>query len=107
MVHMPTKVEMRDFEIAELMGVMLPTVKGKIKTLRKARPTIGCSGGIVVGNSIVPEYFGLDMIIAIAFQVDSYQTEIFRDYMLSKLTTLSRQPIYVQIGNDSMVDNYS
>ena len=104
MVHIPTKVEMRDFEIAELLGIMLPTVKGKIKTQFKSRPTISCSGGIVVGNSIVPEYFGLDMIIAIAFQVDSYKAEILRGYMLSKLTTPSRQPIYVQIGGEQILN---
>ena len=30
-VSVPTNVQMRDFEIAELFGVMVPTVKGKIK----------------------------------------------------------------------------
>ena len=103
-VSIPTTVTMRDFEIAELLGVMLPTVKGKIKTLLKVRPTMCCSGGIVMGNSIIPEYFGLDMINAIAFQVDSYQAEILRDYILSRLTTPSRQPIYVQIGGEQILN---
>ena len=106
-ISVPINVQMRDYEIANLLGVMTPAVRGAIKRLLKSRMGLDCNGGIVSGHSLIPEYFGLDVVIAIAFQVNSYQAEILRDYMLSRLTTRSRQPIYVQIGNDSMVDNYS
>ena len=65
-VNVPTNVKMTDFEIAQLLGVMVPTVRGAIKRLLNGRPLIDCSGGVVRGNRIVPEYFGLEVVITIA-----------------------------------------
>ena len=102
-VFIPATISMQDFEIAELLGIMLPTVKGKIKSLLKSRFSTNCSGGKVMGNSIFPEYFGLEVVIAIAFQVDSYRADIFRKYILRKLTLFNPLPIY--IGMNDVRDN--
>lgn len=104
-VNIPTHVQMRDFEIAQLLGVILPTVRGAIKRLLKTRFVTDCSGGIVQGNQIIPEYFGLDMVIAIAFQVQSREAEIFGKHILNKVTTSNLPPIYVSLGNNNRVYN--
>jgi len=81
------KVMMTDYEIVNLLGVMVPTVKGKIKTLLKSRQFRDCGrGGVVCSNgSIIPDYFGLEMVIAVAFQVDSYRADIFRKWVMHRL----------------------
>ncbi len=98
-VSVPTNVQMKDFEIANLLGVMVPTVKGVIKRLLKSRVGVDCSGGIVSGNSIIPEYFGLEVVIAVAFQVDNYQANLFRKYVMRKLTQTNALPIYIRLND--------
>lgn len=101
------RILMTDYEIAKLFWTMVPTVKGKIKTLLKSRMCVDCDGGIVSGNQLIPEYFGLEVIISIAMQVDSYKAGVFRKYILSKLTQPTTQPIYIQVGNESRDNVYS
>ncbi|MFR9554298.1 MAG: hypothetical protein SNH35_08680 [Rikenellaceae bacterium] len=99
-VSVPSNVQMADFEIAHLLGVTYSMVRGKIKTLFKSRHFGDCSdGGTVRKNGvIVPDYFGLEMVVAVAMQVDSYEAEIFRKWALRRLTQQS-QPIYINISN--------
>ncbi|MFI3293842.1 MAG: hypothetical protein SNI70_10045 [Rikenellaceae bacterium] len=85
-VCVPANVQMSEFEIAQLLGIMAPTVRGAIKRLLNGRPMVDCSGGVVRGNRIVPEYFGLEVVIAIAFQVDSYEADIFRKWAIRGVT---------------------
>ena len=96
-VSVPTNVMMRDFEIAQLFGVMIPTVRGAMKRLLKGRKGVDCSGGIVSGRSLVPEYYGLEVVIAIAFQVDSYEADIFRRWVMKRLTQADAPPIYISM----------
>ena len=105
-VTIPSKVSMRDFEIAQLLGVMVPTVKAKIKSLLKSRMILDCIGGEISGNIIIPEYFGLEVVIAIAFQVDSYEANVFRLHILHKLTAPTTPPIYISC-NDNKSTIYS
>ncbi len=95
-------VRMTDFEIAQLFEVMIPTVRGKIKTLLKMRHNLDCDrdGGIVSGNRILPEYFGLEVVVAIAMQLNSTKADIFRKYILNKLCRGNSQPIYIQLHNE-------
>ena len=62
---------MRDVEIAELFGIYSPTVKAAIKAVLKSGAVAPdyTHGGEVTGNSILPDYYGLDMITAIAFRI--------------------------------------
>ena len=98
-VLIPATIEMRDFEIAELLGAMVPTVRGAIQRLLKSRMVIDCGGGIVSGSSIVPEYFGMEVVIAVAFQVESYQADTFRKWIMRKSTQVNAQPIYIGIND--------
>ncbi len=96
-VQIPATVAMRDFEIAQLFGVLIPTIKGRLKSLLKVRHFRDCSGGVVSGNRIIPECFGLDMIVTIAFQVDSHKADIFRRHILKQATNPTLQTIFMGV----------
>ncbi len=103
-VNVPTNVQMTDLEIAQLLGVMVPTVRGAIKRLLNGRPLIDSSGGVVRGNRIVPEHFGLEVVIAIAMQVESYEADLFRRWLLHKASqSTNRQPIYIQMNRQDHI----
>ena len=70
-VTVPVNVQMRDFEIAELLGVMIPAVKSNIQAIIKSKVVMAdtTNGATLVGNNILPDYFGLDMVMALAFRI--------------------------------------
>ena len=103
-VSVPDKVMMQDFEIAELFGVMIPTIKSNIRTILKTGiATSDCiNGATLVGNNILPDYHGLDMVVALAFRIQSPQTEIFRRWILTKATERGQDiasQIFIAISN--------
>lgn len=104
MVFVPDNVQMRDFEIAELFGVMIPTVRSNILAVLKSGVCDGdfSNGGIVIGKSIIPDYYGLDMVVALAFRIQSYRAGIFRKWVLGRVTrkekSVSHQ-IFVSTNN--------
>lgn len=100
------EIMMIDFEIAELFGVLVPTVKGKIKQILKESV---CSrdfsnGGIVVGGEVIPEYYGLDMVVAVAFRVQSQEAKVFRQWVLRKMTVTQNPspPLYIRLPHGAM-----
>ena len=102
-VSVPDKVMMQDFEIAGLLGVMIPTVRADIRTILRTGIVTGdfTNGATLVGNNILPDYYGLDMIMALAFRIQSTQAGIFRRWILEKATGVEsgiiRQPILISI----------
>jgi len=102
-VSVPGKVMMQDFEIAKLFGVTIPAIRANIRTIQKTGIVTGdfTNGATLVGNNIVPDYYGLDMIMALAFRIHSPQTGIFRRWILGKATKVERgiirQPILISI----------
>lgn len=106
-ITMPTvQILMRDFEIAELFGVFSQTVKSAIKSILKSGIVTPdyTYGGVAIGNSIQPAYFGLNMITAIAFRIQSKQVHLFREYLLRQLCTvgkLTTAPVFIQVCSDS------
>ena len=106
-VYIPETVSMRDFEIAQLFGVFQQNVKANIRTILKSGISCGDSSkeATVVGNSIIPDYFGLDMVIAIAFRVKSYKTNVFRQWITKKLTNSNRmQLMFIQLPNRQIMN---
>lgn len=102
---------MRDFEIAELFGVYSPTIKAAIKAVLKSGAVAPdyTHGGVVIGKSLLPDYFGLDMVTAIAFRIHSPQAQAFRELALSRLNTVSKpisRPVIIQVScdNDKLVN---
>lgn len=85
----PTEtIWMRDFEIAELFGVMLPTIKSNIRAILKSNVVTEDTtyGATLVGRNILPDYFGLDMVMALAFRINSYKAEILRRWIIEKVS---------------------
>ena len=108
MVNVPANVQMRDFEVADLFGVMVPTVKGKIRQILKEGVCVGdfSIGGIVVGNTVMPEYYGLDMVAAVAFRIQSHKAELFRQWIMRKMMRSNMQPIYIGVNELKAKDNF-
>lgn len=81
-------IRMTAFEIAALFEVYVQTVNGAIKAVLKSgivkadisRPLT------VSGNTLLPDVYGLDMITALAFRIHSPKTEIFRDWIIRRIT---------------------
>ncbi|MCS2891057.1 hypothetical protein NXY11_19250 [Parabacteroides faecis] len=98
-------VWMRDFEIAELFGVMLPTIKSNIRAILKSNVVAEdtTNGATLVGRNILPDYFGLDMIVALAFRINTMNAQLFRDFVTQKMTSTITQsviPLYISVGKD-------
>ena len=98
-VVVPHRVMMKDFEIANLLGLTYPAVRGKIKVLLKSGRYEDFGGGEFVGNTLISDYWGLDMVIAIAFAVNTYQADIFKRYVMRKILKGDNFPIFISIPN--------
>jgi len=98
-VIVPANVLMRDFEIAELFGVMIPTIRSNIRAILKTNiATADCTNGAtLVGCNILPDYHGLDMVVALAFRIQSAQAEVFRRWIMRKMMQSNMQPIYIGV----------
>lgn len=72
-VTIPANVQMTDFEIADFFGVFVSKIKANIRSLLKSNICPGdySNGGAVIGNTIYPQYYGLEIIIALSFRIDS------------------------------------
>lgn len=98
-VNVPEEVAMCSFEIARLFGVTTQAVNANIASLMKSgivRPEM--RGFITMKYGIdTPEYFGLDMVTALAFRVDSFQSQIYREWILNRLQEKRDAPIFLQL----------
>ena len=105
-VSVPENVSMRAFEIADLFGVYTQTINANIKAVIKSgvvRPDL--SGHVVVdGNTTLPLDFGLDMITALAFRVHSHKADIFREWVICRMTRESAKPmpVYIRLPNGAI-----
>ena len=81
-------IRMTAFEIAALFEVYVQTVNAGIKTILKSgvvKADISCPV-TVTGNILLPDIYGLDMITTLAFRVRSPKAEIFRDWVIRRIT---------------------
>lgn len=103
-VTIPSNPQMTDYEIAELFGVFTQAVKANIKTVLKLGICKGdyTLGGTVYGATVLPDYYGLDMIMALAFRIDSQNARVFREYIAQQLVVYKREPLYIQIPQNAM-----
>ena len=58
-----------------------------------------------MNGSITPDYFGLEMVIAVAFQCDSYQAGIFRKWIMRRLLQGDTKPMYLLCSNSLELPN--
>lgn len=101
-------VWMPDFEIAELFGVMLPTIKSNIRAILKTGIVAEdiTYGATLVGRNILPDYFGLDMVVALAFRINSYKAEMLRRWIIEKISMKNSSANYqILIPTGGKYDN--
>ncbi len=86
-ITVPSKTKMNIAEIADLFGVYYHTAKKHIRAIEK----LGVAGGdysgscTCEGSKIYPDYYGLEMVIAVAFQVQSANAEVFRKWIYRRI----------------------
>lgn len=86
-ISVPDETKMSISEIADLFGIYYQTAKRLILAIE--RP--GIVGGdysmscICDGSKVYPEYYGLEMIIAVAFRIRSPQANAFRQWITAKI----------------------
>lgn len=87
-VHIPRNVRMNIVEIADLFGIFYQSAKKNIRSVEELGICIGdqSMSGTVEGTKIVSDYYGLDMVITIAFRVQSVKANIFRKWIIDKST---------------------
>jgi hypothetical protein len=90
-VTVSNEVRMTISEIADLFGIYYQTAKRHIRAIEKSAVAGGdekmsCT---VEGMIIYPDYYGLEMIIAVAFRVQSHNAEIFRNWLVRKAVGIS------------------
>ncbi len=85
-VHVPDETKMSVVEIANLFYIYYNTAKRHIRTIER----LGLADGdyslscTVEGAKIYPDYYGLEMIVAVAFRVQSANAEVFRRWIYRK-----------------------
>ncbi len=104
-VMIPTIVKMQEFEVAELLGVTYRALRANVKTVMGSNICYGdySQGGVVYGNTIYPDLYGLDMVVAVSFRVQTPNAKALRDYILRRLTRSTAQPLFVSIGAQSQI----
>lgn len=94
-VTVPVGVRMTVCEIADIFGVYYQTVKRYIRDIEKS----GIADGdykmtcIVSGTTVYPEYYSLEVIVALAFRFRSWQADKFRRWVVKQATTSATPPI--------------
>lgn len=108
MVFIPqfSEVRMTAFEIATLFEVYVQTINGGIKTILKSgivkadisRPVT------VTENTLMPDVYGLDIIVTLSFRIESRNAEVFRKWLMRKVTAKTSG---LQIFNCRSLDKFS
>jgi hypothetical protein len=102
-------IQMTAFEIAALFEIYVQTINTGIKTILKSdivKVDISCPV-TVVGNTLMPDFYNLEMITALAFRIKSYKAEIFRDWLIRKAlaNTVSQQILMsIQWDNKALLN---
>ena len=103
-ITVPSKTKMNIAEIADLFGVYYHTAKKHIRAIEK----LGVAGGdysgscTVEGSKIYPDYYGLEMLIAVTFRVQSPNADIFRRWLLDKISLNNKLQLFLSSDSFSL-----
>lgn len=88
-IIVPDKVRMNIIEIADLFDSYYPIVKNTIRAIEKQGLiyTNSSQDGVVEGLTIRPEYYNLEMVLAVSFQLQTLKAKTFREWTMQKLKT--------------------
>ena len=90
------EVWMTAWEIAELFYVSGVTVKNTIKRIWKqgALKEFENHRYIKLDNGNSADVFNLEIVMAIAFQIDTFQAKLFREYMIGKIVRKKQSAVF-------------
>ena len=90
------EVWMTAWEIAELFYVSGVTVKNTIKRIWKqgALKEFDTYRYIKLDNGNSAYVYNLEMVMAIAFQIDTFQAKLFREYMIGKIVQKKQNAVF-------------
>ncbi len=93
-VTVPNDVRMTIGEIACLFDIYYQAAKKHIRAIEKSAIASGdekmsCT---VEGMKIYPDYYGMEMIIAVAFRVQSHNAEVFRNWIMNRAVAVADAP---------------
>ena len=74
-------------EIADLFGIYYQCAKKHIRSIEKSNIATGnCSmSSSMEGMKIYPDYYGLEMILALAFRIQSKNAQVLKKWVLVKV----------------------
>lgn len=84
----PSETKMSIAEIANLFGIYYQTTKRHIRSIEKSgvadvNYSMSCT---CEGSKVYPDYYGLEMVIAVSFRVRSPKADNFRKWLIRKFT---------------------
>jgi len=98
------EIKMTASEIASLFDVYVREIYNHAKAIMKSGVIhVDVSvPAIVIGNSVMPDVYGLEMIIAFAFRIQSHKAEVFRNWIMRKMVanTAGQQILMNILWND-------
>ena len=98
-VTMPTApVWMTKFEIADLLGVFSYDIRKAIHSIYKNKELeeVETRKYIKQPESISYDIYNIEMIIAIAFRVCSKESVLLRQFVISKISTATKETPYLK-----------
>ena len=83
-----TGIWMNETELAELFGVIVPTIRAGIKAVYKsgALKAYEAERYVRQDNGLSCDVFSLSMLVALAFRIDSYGAKQVRNCLLERMT---------------------
>jgi hypothetical protein len=90
----PTNVRMTIVEITQLLGIYYQTAKRHVRAIEQSGVAEGdykmtC---IADAHGVHPEYYGLEMITALAFRIGTRNADIFRRWLMERVTRPEHKP---------------
>ena len=83
------------WELAELFGVYTATITANIKAIIRSGAVKPSLDGTVMmmGNTPIPELVRMEMIVALAFRIDSPVADTFRKWIIGKVVANPFLPV--------------
>jgi len=103
------EINMTVSEIASLFDVYVREIYNHAKAIMKSGVIqVDVSVPlIVIGNTVMPDVYGLEMIVAFAFRIQSHNAEVFRKWLMRKMVanTAGQQILMSILWNDKALLN--
>jgi len=108
-VPQSAEIKMSVSEIAFLFDVYEREIYSNVKAVMKQGLIhVNVSvPAVVAGNTVIPDVYGLEMIVALAFRIRSHKAHIFRKWLMKKMTanTSGQQILMSILWNDRALLN--